>query len=302
MEEVLVSVVIPTYSRNITLVRAIESVLSQTYKNIEIIVVDDNPKESEWRQDTEKIMQNYKDNSSILYVQNEENLGGGLTRNNGIENSKGKYIAFLDDDDFFEKDKIEKMVNCFEKSNNSRLALVYTFAKFIDNSGNHIYSDKRNYNGCCLYEAMEQNCIAATSQWMVLKSAIDEVGRFPDVPCKQDSQTILRLLKADYEVECVPEELSIYNVSRVGSRISGYKEKNIYGEMLYREECRKLYYRLEDWQILNVEYKFAEMLYNMYRFNNKKELYSHEFEIMKQISPKRAYIYELKRIWHKIKK
>lgn len=297
--DILVSVVIPTYSRNTTLKRAIGSVLNQTYTNFEIIVVDDNPEGSEWRVSTAAIMAEYTD-PRIHYIQNERNMGGGLTRNEGIKASKGEYIAFLDDDDEYYPERIEKQLKKFLESDNDKLALVYCHAKFINKDGSSNYSDTRNFRGNCLYEAMAENCIAATSQWMVKKSALLEVGCFPDVPCKQDSQTILRLLKAGYEVDVVPEELSMYYTGT--HVISGAKPRNILGEELYRTECRKLYYLLEDWQIMKVEYKFAEQFYRYFMYNKWEDKMRREFKIMKTLDPKAARIFKLKEIYHKIRK
>lgn len=300
-EEIFVSVVIPTYSRNTTLKRAIDCVLAQTHQNLEVIVVDDNPPESEWRKSSAQIMQDYAENSKVVYVQNEYNMGGGLTRNQGIKYARGKYVSFLDDDDEYMPERIEKMLKVFEESTNEKLALVYCHAKFVNQDGSSTYSDTRNFHGHCLYEAMEQNCIAATSQWLVKKDALDAVGGFPDVPCKQDSQTILRLLKAGYEVEVVAEELSVYHNYVIGKKISGAGPKNILGENLYRTECRKTYHLLEDWQIINIEYRFAEKLYSLYLYGNNQDLIKHQWKTMRRLNPKEAYTYQLKRIWHKIK-
>lgn len=301
-KDILVSVVIPTYSRNFTLKRAIDCVLAQTHQKLEIIVVDDNPPESEWRKCSERIMQKYTKDPRVLYIQNEYNMGGGLTRNQGIKQAKGKYVSFLDDDDEYLPERIEKMLKVFEESRNEKLALVYCYAKFINQDGSSTYSDTRNFHGNCLYEAMVQNCIAATSQWMVKKSVLDEVDGFPDVPCKQDSQTILRMLNAGYEVEVVPEELSVYHAYVIGEKISGAEPKNILGENLYRTECRKLYYLLEDWQILNIEYTFAEKLYHIYIHGKDRSKRKHQWKIMKRLNPEAAYLFQLKRIWHGIKR
>ena len=300
-EDIFVSVVIPTYSRNTTLKRAIDCVLNQTHKNLEIIVVDDNPPESEWRKSSAQIMQDYADNSRVIYMQNEHNMGGGLTRNQGIKRAKGKYVSFLDDDDEYMPERIEKMLEVFEESANEKLALVYCHARFINQDGSSTYSDTRNFHGHCLYEAMEQNCIAATSQWLVKKEALDDVGGFPDFTCKQDSQTILRLLKAGYEVEVVAEELSVYHNYVIGKKISGAGPRNILGENLYRTECRKMYHLLEDWQIMNIEYRFAEKLYSLYLYGKNQDMIKHQWNIMRQLNPKKAYIYQIKRIWHMIK-
>ena len=110
--EDVVSVIIPTYKRPKELERAIISVKNQTYKNIEIIVVDDNANDIEQRKSTEQVVKKYE---NIVYIQNKENLGGSKTRNIGIENAKGKYIAFLDDDDEFLPNKIEQQIKLYKE-------------------------------------------------------------------------------------------------------------------------------------------------------------------------------------------
>ena len=299
---IMVSIIIPTYYRNESLKRAIDSVLNQTYKNIEVLVIDDNPPESGFRIQNIELMKSYQNETRVRYIQNERNIGGGPTRNHGIDEAQGEYIAFLDDDDVYMPERIQKQLKVFTDSQNDKLALVYCYAKFIYEDGNSYYSDRRNFHGNCLYEAMEQNCIAATSQWMVKRDIFKSVGCFPDVACKQDSQAILRLLKEGYEVEVIPEELSCYYNADIGQRISGLGRKNIQGEAEYRIECRKLYYLLEDWQILNIEYTFATKMYGYYQANKMKTEKKHEWKLMKRIKPREAYIFLLKRMWHKIKK
>src|SRR5690625_2563800 len=95
----LVSVIIPTYKRPHMLARAIESVLNQTYINIEIIIVDDNSIESSYRKETIEFMRRYSEYNNILYVKHKENKGGSVARNTGIAIAKGKFVTFLDDDD-----------------------------------------------------------------------------------------------------------------------------------------------------------------------------------------------------------
>ena len=102
-----VSVIIPTYGRPNNLLRALKSVYNQTYSNIEIIVVDDNPPNSKFRLDTEEIINNNQ-SSNLIYIKHKVNKNGSAARNTGILVAKGDYIAFLDDDDEFEEDKIEK--------------------------------------------------------------------------------------------------------------------------------------------------------------------------------------------------
>lgn len=107
----MVSVVIPTYKRSEMLPRAISSVLTQTYNNIQVVVVDDNNPDSEYRIRTAEIMHQFADDIRVKYVLHEKNMNGSVARNTGIKNADGDIVAFLDDDDFFYHDKIEKQVD-----------------------------------------------------------------------------------------------------------------------------------------------------------------------------------------------
>ena len=269
-QDILVSVVIPTYSRNTTLCSAIDSVINQTYKNLDIIVVDDNPADSEWRQSTEELMEKYKADHRVRYLKNKKNLGGSGARNEGIKASKGEYIAFLDDDDEYLPEKIEKQLECALTSEMSKLALVFCDVLMTYDDGSYMCDKESHYRGCCLYEAIRDNCLAATSQWLAVKSALVDVGMFTKVPCKQDSTLILKLLGAGYEVDYVPETLlkySFYNIPR----ISSVGTKNIKGELLYREKCRKYYNRFDRSQIQEIEFSFNERLYKLYKANGMKK-------------------------------
>lgn len=112
----LVSIIIPTYKRNENLEKAIDSVLKQTYENIEIIVVDDNDSKTTYREKNEILMNNYKKNNKIIYIKHEKNKNGAAARNTGIKQAKGSYIGFLDDDDEFMPTKIEEQVKFLEKN------------------------------------------------------------------------------------------------------------------------------------------------------------------------------------------
>ena len=106
----LVSVIIPTYARPDNLCRAIESVLNQTYSPIEIIVVDDNGKETAFQKETEKLLMPYISNHKITYIVHDINKNGSAARNTGFNVSKGEYINYVDDDDVLSPQKIELQV------------------------------------------------------------------------------------------------------------------------------------------------------------------------------------------------
>ena len=124
MQKPLVSVIIPTYNREKYLSQALASVVNQTYKNIEIIVVDDGSRANY----AAKICHDF--NARLL---RKENGGLSSARNFGIKNASGKYIALLDDDDCFTATKIEKQVEVLE--NNPSVFCVHSAADVIDDEG-----------------------------------------------------------------------------------------------------------------------------------------------------------------------
>lgn len=110
-----VSVIIPTYNRALYLCEAIDSVINQTYNDVEIIVIDDGSTD-----DTQQRLKQYKDAIKYIY---QSNSGSAIARNRGILSSTGKYIAFLDSDDLWYPTKLEKQVRILDK--NEDIGFVY---------------------------------------------------------------------------------------------------------------------------------------------------------------------------------
>ena len=125
-DEPLVSVIIPTYNRAHYVVEAVESVLAQTHKNIEIIVVDDGSTDG-----AEEILDPYKDRIRYFY---QENQGVSAARNLGIRNANGQYLAFLDSDDLWLPDKTELQLNFLKENDN----YGFVFSNFL------IFTDTEN--------------------------------------------------------------------------------------------------------------------------------------------------------------
>lgn len=112
----MVSVVIATYKRDKSLANALNSLVEQTYKDFEVVVVDDNAN-VEWNEKVNAIVESFSSRLRINYIQNEKNQGSARTRNIGIDASKGEYITFLDDDDLYLPNKIEVQVEQMIKAN-----------------------------------------------------------------------------------------------------------------------------------------------------------------------------------------
>lgn len=265
----LVSVVISTYKRDFELKRALTSVMNQTYSNIEIVVVDDNGQNTIYQKKVEKIINSFREKINIKYIINKNNLGGALSRNIGIENCSGKYVGFLDDDDEYYPEKIEKQLKLFKDEKNPKLALVYSYCDSFDECGKKLMEYRNNLIGNCLAESM-YDCIASTSLWLCKKEYLENVEGFSDVPSKQDSTVIIKLLSKGYEVNRVPEVLVKYNEHN-NIRISGKTIRNIQGEEKLRDYCRTLYGNLASSEIITVESSFSYRLCKLYAYNNLKE-------------------------------
>ena len=136
MKEDLVSIVTPTYNCGKFITETIESVIGQTYKNWEMIIVDDCSKDN-----TQEIVKKYlKNDKRIKYIKFEKNQGAAIARNTAIREAKGRYIAFLDSDDLWSKDKLETYTNYEEIDENSKLlGIRVTGPKEITKKGMYNY-------------------------------------------------------------------------------------------------------------------------------------------------------------------
>ncbi len=113
MKSPLISIIIPTYNRIGMLINAIDSILKQNYENYEIIIVDDCSKDN-----VEKEIEKYN-NDKIKYYRNEINSGAGISRKNGYCKANGKYIVFMDDDDYYlDRAFFSKCIQIYQKMNN----------------------------------------------------------------------------------------------------------------------------------------------------------------------------------------
>ena len=122
----LVSIIMPAYNAEKTLAQAVNSVLAQTYKNFELLIIDDCSTDS-----TSTLAHSFSD-SRIRVLTNRENSGACRTRHNGAAQAKGNWLAFLDSDDAWAADKLEKQMQLQQKRNAD---LVFTGSAFMDQDG-----------------------------------------------------------------------------------------------------------------------------------------------------------------------
>lgn len=234
--ESLVSVIIPTYKRPpVRIERSIKSVLNQTYQNIELIVVDDSPREYSDRMAVKEFIEGLQD-SRVRYIQHEKNLGANIARNTGIDHSNGKYCAFLDDDDEWLAGKIEKQV---AKLENSSVALVYCKASVtneIDGSTREVLNELKS--GFQFENLLKQNFIGSNSYVLIDKKVLDEVGRYDEqLLSNQDYDLFLRIAEK-YEIDFVNEILVNYYIHD-GERISTSPTKLLKGRVDLYEKYKE---------------------------------------------------------------
>lgn len=190
----LVSVIIPTYNRKDFLKIAVKSALKQTYENLEIIVVNDNPDVSH-----EKVM-NTLDDRRITYIEHEQNRGGAAARNTGIKNSQGGYIAFLDDDDIWLPEKIEKQVKCIESQNGDYVGAycgyfgIYQFLGF--DKIKRIFAKNMDADEIIIDIFTQDFHPGGTSSLIIKRKYIENIGGFDEsFERHQDYEFLIRLLK-----------------------------------------------------------------------------------------------------------
>ncbi|NKE36550.1 glycosyltransferase family 2 protein [Natronococcus sp. JC468] len=192
-----VSVIIPLYNREDTILRCIKSALYQTYKNYEIIVVDDCSDD-----DSVGIVDDINSNN-IKLIRHNENKGGSAARNTGINQSNGEYIAFLDSDDVWHPLKIESQVNLLESRGKEWVA-SYCNVCYISNSilfntikNSNEKVEKMEGGSDLIPEVLSMNFdLGGSSTLLVKKETVDEIGGFnEEFDRHQDWEFLIRLLK-----------------------------------------------------------------------------------------------------------
>lgn len=204
----LVTAVITTYKRESEIVvRAAKSVLNQTYKNIELIVVNDYPEGKELVQKLAQALNELGD-SRIRYICHEKNSGACAARNTGIMNGNGEFVALLDDDDEWMPEKIETMLNAFTEE----VGLVYS-SFYLGNPENGKIVTRGTKSGDIKKEMLCKNLVSGTSMPMIRRKCFDDCGMFDvNLLSSQDYDMWMRIT-LKYPVIYVNKPLTIRHFS-----------------------------------------------------------------------------------------
>lgn len=200
-----ISVIIPTYNRCQTLHRCIQSVLEQSFQDLELVIVNDGSTDN-----TASYLSNIND-QRIKAINLEQNRGGNYARNKGIEASNGDFLAFCDDDDYWLEDKLEKQYVLLEAES---IDLCYCGINTYTHDGTLKQYTFHGPKYKDLHKAiMDDNFIGAISSVIVRKSLVTEVGGFdPALPALQDWDLFIKLMARGCTVKGLNQPLVNYTI------------------------------------------------------------------------------------------
>lgn len=264
----LVSVVIPTYKRFDTLSRAIKSVTFQTYSNIEILVVDDNEPGDNYSCGVRKMVSDLKIPNLRLITQ-ERHINGAAARNAGIMEAKGEYIAFLDDDDMWLPNKIEKEIDFIRGLPDQVGAVSNRKVFYKDGRIDHV-SEEWKADANQNFKVISKQLNIQTCTLLIKRECLDETGYFdPNLRRHQEVQ-LMGCFTTKYRVEFLNEILTVIDNSDVMNRPNSEKlmeyKKDYFNSLdsvisTYSKHKQKLIYA----------HNMTEVAYALYRDGKRTE-------------------------------
>ncbi len=263
----LVSAVIPTHNRSALLLRALQSVVSQSYSPIEIIVVDDGSTDN-----TESAVKNFQQNYSLQYIKNEISQGASKARNKGVEAANGELIAGLDDDDEWHEDRITELFASYS----DEYACITSDTKMIFPKGEAIWKKK---------EVIDLETLLFTNQVgnqvLVKRERLLEAGGFDcNLKAAQDYDLWIRLCAKYGAIRNIQKPLQTIYMNHESHRITGQSSFEGYLQFYQKHKHR----------MNRAQRKYQ--LYNIRRTQGKQERISEFFMCV----PRWRYLKEIKRM------
>ncbi len=214
-----ISVIIPTYNSSETIGETLNSVFNQTFEDFEVILINDGSTD-----DLNLVLQDFQD--TRLKVSNHQNGGLAIARNRGIKQAKGEYLAFLDADDLWHKDKLKTHFEALEvaKKSNPKVAVAYSWSYFLDNETQQCFEDNAViFQGDVLSELLQSNFITSGSNILVSREAVLYTGFFnQSYKGPSDWDYWLRLAQ-QWEYILIPERQVFYRQSRTSMSYQVHK-------------------------------------------------------------------------------
>ena len=244
MYKEMVSIITPTYNASRFVEATIQSVLSQTYQNFEMIIVDDCSTDN-----TIEIVERYsKLDHRIKVYKLKENSGAAVVRNKAIEMAQGRYIAFLDSDDLWDEEKLEKHLEFIKEKN---AGISFTSYRLMKEDGTLINKEVKAPEEMT-YKKLLKNTIIGCLTVIIDREVVGDF-RMPLIRAGQDTATWLSILKRDFTAYGYEEVLSSYRL--VEGSISSNKKKAL-------KRTWNMYRTVENFGVVKSSYYFINYAIN----------------------------------------
>lgn len=222
MQKPLVSVIVPTFNRRDCILRTLESILNQTYDNIEVWIVDDGSAD-----DTDLVVNsfitNYKGTKQIYYII-QNNAGAPTARNNGFKHSKGEYVIFFDSDDEMLPRRVELQVQSIQIENADACTAGYEIwrdGKKVGESYNYVWEGLSPLDNWLMFYVKGKGYLGGTQAWMYKRCVIEKIGGYdPILKRSQDLDLNFRVLTLPgIRISVVDEVVTKFNDDNRSDRI-----------------------------------------------------------------------------------
>jgi len=232
----LVSVIIPYYKKKKFIRKTLISVINQTYKKLEIIIIYNDPNYTDLKY-IKRLCSLDKRIKLLIYSQS---IGAGISRNIGINHAKGQYISFLDSDDLWHKDKTLKQIQFMKKNQYS-----FTHTNYIVIENNKSKSKIRKAKDFYKYTELLKSCDIGLSSVIIKKNILSKNCLFPNIKTKEDFILWLKILKKRITIRGLNENLMYWrkldnslSSSAIQKILDGYK---VYSQYMKFNKLKSLY-------------------------------------------------------------
>lgn len=227
MSRYIVSVIIPYFNKKKYIIKTLNSIFSQTFKNFEVILIYDDVDLNDFH----FIKKKFKNKKNFKLIVNRRNLGAGLSRNKGIKISKAEYISFCDADDLWNKNKLKYQINLMKKNN---ISFFHSSYNIIDNNDKKIskYIIQKKIN----YEKLMKSCDIGLST-VILKRNMFSNLKFSNMKTKEDYLVWLQLLKKEKYIHGTKKVLASWRKTD-GSLSSFFIQKLVDAYFMYNTKLK----------------------------------------------------------------
>ena len=241
LNQISVDIILPNYNSAPYLSETIDSIIRQTFKNWKLIIVDDNS-----NRETKKILKNYENKPNINIIWLKKNKRAGFCRNLAIRNSKSEYIAFIDSDDIWKKDKLSKQLDFMIKN---KYYFTYTNYLTFKSEDKHNNFNEISPEKFFTFEKFIKSTSIATSTMIVKRSSVGNI-KFSNTKICEDYFFKCEVLKKVNYAYCLPKNLTKYRIRK--DSLQSNKIRNFYWIWYINKKFNKLNFFKNFMSLINI--------------------------------------------------